>query len=134
MFEKLWDHLHFEAALLFTWHLEEDLLTAPASCWHGLQIAFIEMHLGLDLAQKSHANKKLDPQTTLLKESCRSDGHGENDEDEESESRTSTFEKKRLVPPTSLLQALKKQKLLVMLSRLNLWICVIIELESDTCV
>ncbi|XP_052295318.1 uncharacterized protein LOC102620866 [Citrus sinensis] len=74
MFEKLWDHLHFEAALLFTWHLEEDLLTAPASCWHGLQIAFIEMHLGLDLAQKSHANKKLDPQTTLLKESCRSGG------------------------------------------------------------
>lgn len=62
------------------------------------------------------------------------DGRGENDEDEESESRTSTFEKKRLASPTSLLQALKKQKLLVMLSRLNLWIRVIIELESDTCV
>lgn len=80
----------------------------------------------------------MEPQTTLLKESCRSgwvfwkinaaenaeestpstrDGHGENDEDEKSESRTSTFEKKRLAPPTSSLQALKKQKLLIMLSR-----------------
>lgn len=45
------------------------------------------------------------------------DGHGENDEDEKSESRISTFEKKRLAPPTSSLQALKKQKLLIMLSR-----------------
>lgn len=42
------------------------------------------------------------------------DGHGDNDEDEDededSESRTSTFAKKRPAPPTSSLQALKKQK------------------------
>lgn len=47
----LWiDILLFAASLevlLFIWLPEGDLLIASVNCWHGVQIGFKEMHLGM---------------------------------------------------------------------------------------
>lgn len=58
-------------------------------------------------AGKRNAAKTAEESTPSIR-----DGRGDNDEDEDedSESRTSTFAKRRPAPPTSSLQALKKQK------------------------
>ena len=36
-----------QGALLFIWQPEGDLLIVPVNCWHGGQIVFKEMHLGI---------------------------------------------------------------------------------------
>ncbi|KAH9731954.1 factor cwc22-like protein [Citrus sinensis] len=68
----------------------------------------VERKLQVSLnAGKRNAAKTAEESTPSIR-----DGHGDNDEDEaeDSESRTSTFAKRRPAPPTSSLQALKKQK------------------------